>query len=377
MEKTKTLKFELEPEQGIKVLIVENNRVDSGLLAKMVEGITSKVDLIDVAECLADCIKFLEKKEYDIVLLDLNLEDSVGVATIHCIKEKRPFLPVVIISGMEGDEVEADIVDSGAQDYLHKGRFNLRDLNKTIRFAIGRVKTEEKLKKVNTKLIQSEKMAIVGQLAAGVAHELNNPLASILTNLHLIAEDPNHEDAPTLINVTQKAAKKCRDIVMALLKYSRGNHLQDLRYVNINDIVEESCSLIDYQLRHDQIELVKELGVVDETMVNTDELQQVITNLLLNAKDAITEIRDSGKITIKTFQGNKTVNISIKDDGSGIDKETLRKIFDPFYSTKDVNKGTGLGLFTAYNIIRGFKGHLDVESQKGVGTTFTIILPSK
>lgn len=375
MDKSDNLKFQLEPEEGITVLIVENNKIDSGLLTKMVEGISSKVDEIVAVESLANCLKTLEQKDFDVVLLDLNLEDSVGVSTIHRIKEKRPFLPVVIISGMEGDEIENDIVDSGAQDYLHKGRFNLRDLNKTIRFAIGRVKTEEKLKEVNAKLIQSEKMSSVGQLAAGVAHELNNPLASILTNLHMIAEDPLHEDNQTLIEVTQKSAKKCKDIVMSLLKYSRGNHISDTKIVNINDVIEEALSLISHQFEHNGVELVKNLGVVDPVKVNMDELQHVITNLLLNAKDAIAESGKSGKIIIKTFQGNKTVNIVIKDNGPGIPREDIRKIFDPFYSTKDVNKGTGLGLFTSYNIIRGFNGHLDVVSREGDGATFTVILP--
>ncbi len=376
VEKKDDLKFELEPEDGLKVLIVENNKVDSGLLVKMVEGISSKVDMIVVAESLKECLQCLDKNEFDIVLLDLNLDDSVGVATIHRIKEKRPFLPVVIISGMEGDEIEDDIVDSGAQDYLHKGRFNLKDLNKTVRFAIGRMRTEEKLKEVNTKLVQSEKMASVGQLAAGVAHELNSPLASIITNLHMIAENLTHEDNPTLIDLTEKSAKKCRDIVMSLLKYSRGNNMLEVCEVNINDVIEEACELITYQLEGNGIELVKELNVVDKIKVNTDEMQQVIINLVLNARDAIKEVKEGGKISIKTSQGDKTVTVTISDDGEGIDKENIGKIFDPFYSTKDVNRGTGLGLFTAYNIVRSFKGHIDVESKKGRGTTFLLLFPA-
>jgi signal transduction histidine kinase len=376
VEEKKDIQFELEPEQGLKVLIVENNKIDSGLLVKMVEGITSPVDVIVVSETLADCLKQLDEKDFDIVLLDLNLEDSVGVATIHKIKEKRPFLPVVIISGMEGDEIENDIVDSGAQDYLHKGRFNLKDLNKTVRFSIGRMRTEEKLKEVNTKLIQSEKMASVGQLAAGVAHELNSPLASIITNLHMIAENPTHEDNAQLIDITQKSAKKCRDIVTSLLKYSRGSNTVDARVLDINDVIEEACSFIGYQLEHADITLEKKLQVVDDVKVNPEEIQQVVMNLLLNARDAIKELKEQGKIAIKTEQGNKTVIITIKDDGAGIDRENLKKVFDPFYSTKDVNKGTGLGLFTTYNIVRSFDGHIEVDSEKGKGTTFTIMFPS-
>ncbi len=255
---------------------------------------------------------------------------------------------------------------------LTKAKDELEELNVHLEDKVE--ERTRQLKETQEQLIQSAKMATIGTLAGGVAHEINNPLGAILTNTQMLiieVKDPDQREALKLI---EEGTRRCRDIVMALLKYSRKPEFDEFKPVELNNIINDVCNLLQHQLDTENIHIKKEYGDIPQIEGNANELQQVFTNLILNARDAIKRTGDAREITIRTYRENNSVVAQVIDTGCGILKENISKIFDPFFTTKDVGKGTGLGLSIAYKVIEKHNGKMEVSSILGKGTTFTIKL---
>jgi two-component system NtrC family sensor kinase len=244
----------------------------------------------------------------------------------------------------------------------------------------------EKLADAQRQLLQSDKLASLGRLAAGVAHEINNPLTGVLTYSSFMLK--NAEDQPELkedLEVIVRETKRCREIVKGLLDFSRQSS-SETRPTPVNEIVRNAYRIVEHQLSIQKIridmQLPEESPVVAADMM---QIEQVLVNLLVNAADAIGE--DGGTITIETgfataadgVNGRASpegmVRICVTDTGCGIPAEGLNKLFEPFYSTKGM-KGTGLGLAIVWGIIEKHHGQLKVDSKVGSGTTLTILLPA-
>ncbi|MBC8231578.1 AAA family ATPase [bacterium] len=235
------------------------------------------------------------------------------------------------------------------------------------------------LKRTQEMLIQSEKMATIGTLAGGIAHEINSPMAAILSNAQRILrfeEDlRKHKQSATLI---EGAARKCKAIVGSLLKYARGANAE-AETVNVNQVVTETLNLLGHHVSLQNIQVQTQLAEVPQIGHSFNELSQVLTNLIVNAQDAIlvADRKQAGEIVITTAEDGDSVSISVTDNGTGMSEKTRRKIFDPFFTTKGVGQGTGLGLSIVAGIVERFNGSIDVVSEVGAGTTFTIRFPQK
>lgn len=238
----------------------------------------------------------------------------------------------------------------------------------------------KKLQETQAQLIQSEKMATIGILAGGVAHEINTPLGTILTNAEMLKSEMQTKYQKECLELIEKSLMRCKLIVEQLLKYSRVSPLE-FEPVELNRVIDEVCILLEHQLSNDGITINKEYGRVPLVDGNANELGQVFTNIILNARDGIKktydETRSKGDIWIKTFREEASVVVEIKDDGIGIPSKDLGKIFDPFFTTKDVGKGTGLGLSVSHRIIEKHQGKIEVKSKPKQGTTLRIELPVK
>ena len=229
-------------------------------------------------------------------------------------------------------------------------------------------------------LVQSEKLASLGTLLSGVAHELNNPLSNISTSAQILGEEIDQADTEfkkELISQIEEQADKARDIVRTLLEFSRAKEYHPLP-VNLKKLLDETVILIRGQIPT-AVAISLECPTDLDFEADKQKLQQVFLNLLKNGIDAV---GDSGNIWITARplgSGDKAeeIEIMVEDSGPGIAPENLKKIFDPFFSTKDVGHGSGLGLYIVHDIIERHGGRIDVDSQPGQGTTFTIWLPSK
>lgn len=239
----------------------------------------------------------------------------------------------------------------------------------------------ENLQKTRDQLIQSEKMSAVGQLASGVAHEINNPLSGILGNVQIIKMEMRSgskiEDADELLNIIEDAAKRCKSITQNLLDFSR---IKKDRFesFNVHKALDSVAMLLNYSLKNSNITMEKRYAeTLPQASGNTNEIQQVFLNMISNAKWAIEKKEEeSGAIVVETRKvDNNFLEVRFSDTGIGMSKETIKKIFDPFYTTKEVGKGTGLGLSLCYEIMRRHNGDLNAESAEGRGATFIIKLP--
>jgi len=234
-------------------------------------------------------------------------------------------------------------------------------------------------------LIQSESLAAIGQLVAGIAHELNNPLASasslIQTDIELIQEqaEKRQVDQALLEDLAYslKELNKTKDIVKSILDLSRQTqtYLED---VDMNAVIDEALQVLHNQYKSMEVAIEKHYDPNLPTIQgNFSNLGQVLINIVNNALQALPDGR--GKISLSTacHQDTESIVVECRDDGIGIPPEIMKDIFKPFFTTKEVGKGTGLGLYVSYEIIKKHAGEIRVSSEKGMGTTFTIVLPCK
>jgi two-component system NtrC family sensor kinase len=237
-------------------------------------------------------------------------------------------------------------------------------------------KVEERtaeLKRMQAQMIQSEKMVAVGKLAAGVAHEINNPLTGVLTNSSLMLEDladdhPWREDIQTIVNETLR----CRKIVKGLLDFSRQTRPQRT-LLDLNQVVEDTLALVRNQTVFRNTKIVYELDPhLPTVLADADQMRQVVLNIVLNAAEAMVQ---GGELRLASLSNvaKKAVELRISDTGPGIPDEVRARIFEPFFTTKKT--GTGLGLAVAYGIIERHHGEIRIDSARGKGTTFTISVP--
>ena len=269
-----------------------------------------------------------------------------------------------------------------------------------------------KLTMTQEQLLQSEKLASIGQLAAGVAHEINNPIGYIFSNVgtlqgyldqlfamlavyqeaeqrlapelaaplrgmrEAIDLDFLRDDIPVLMSESKEGIARVRNIVQDLKDFSRIDANQEWIWTNVHSGIDSTLNIVANEVKY-KAELVRDYGELPDIECLPSQLNQVVMNLVVNAAHAIGETR--GRIAVRTGVGDGsalgTVWIEVADNGSGIAREHLSRIFDPFFTTKAIGKGTGLGLSLAYGIIQKHGGRIDVETAPGVGTTFRIVLP--
>ncbi len=256
---------------------------------------------------------------------------------------------------------------------LKQARQELEDYGRVLE-----VKVEERsqqLRTIQAQLMQSEKLASLGRLASGVAHEINSPLTGILTFSHLLMRRlKDHPELQKELELIVRETSRVSTIVRGLLDFARESKPQK-RPCNVNELIQYTLSLVERQSVFQNIQISKNLDVqLPIILLDGNQIQQVFMNVLLNSADAMP---NGGCLTISSSwaPSDSFVKVKFSDTGCGIPEENLNKIFDPFFTTKSAKKGTGLGLAVSYGIIERHRGKIEVQSEMGKGTTFTIQLP--
>ena len=258
--------------------------------------------------------------------------------------------------------------------------FSEEELNFVVSIAEQAALAIDKARFINAKqaqydhlAIQTEKLSALGRMAAGIAHEINNPLAGILLySSNLIKKVPQDGPIKEGLDVIIRETIRCKSIIQELLEFSRDREPKKKPY-NLNDIIEKSLSILENEFRLQHIRVEKQLiGDMENILLDENQIEQVLVNLLLNAVQAM---KESGLITVQSVMDNARHNarVMITDTGCGIPEEHMPRIFEPFFSTKP--KGTGLGLAVSYGIVQNHGGNIQVAGQPGQGTCFTIELP--
>jgi PAS domain S-box-containing protein len=229
-------------------------------------------------------------------------------------------------------------------------------------------------KRLESQLIQSEKMAAIGQLAAGIAHELRNPLAIVMNALYDLRHilDGAHPEVTEDLRIAEEEIGRAQAIIKNLLEFSRESGTE-IERLDVNELLDRTLQLMGKYLQDNGVRVSTELGAIPPCPANANAMRQILLNLITNAVQAMP---DGGELTLRTMlTGPNAIRLEVRDTGVGIPAERLQDIFNPFYTTKAPGQGTGLGLSVVHEILRRYQGEIRVASQVGVGTTFTIDLP--
>ena len=336
-----------------------------------------------------ECLSILEKEAMDVVVLDVKMPGMTGIEVLRNIRNKYPKTEVILLTGhaIASDGVEG--IKSGAFDYLMKP-IELEHLFKKILQAyekIQRLDAEkeeaEYRKQMEQQILVCERLASLGTLAAGVAHEINNPLAIIRESAgwmrQLFAKDelrdiPRHDDFVKALDKVEKSVERASRITHQLLGFV-GKSESTLSEVNLTELIEEAIQLISHEAQNRNIRIVRQMEPPPEpTWSDPYQLRQVLLNLLANAIHAV---NSEGTITIAIEDVGDCHTITVSDTGPGIPRENLDKIFEPFFSTKSPGQGTGLGLFVSRGIVEKLGGTIEVASKIGQGARFSVRLPKQ
>ncbi|MDA8427629.1 MAG: ATP-binding protein [Geobacteraceae bacterium] len=349
-----------------------------------------------------------------IAIMDLNLPDGRSLDLLTAVP--APAFPVIIMTSFGNEQVAVDAIKAGALDYIVKSTETFAAIGASVGRALRewsllqeKKQMEQLLKESQAQIIQQEKMASIGQLAAGVAHEINNPMGYITSNMNMLGRyadklvrfieaqsqavascadeatktslaelrrqlklDAVMKDLRELIDESLEGANRVSKIVQDLKSFSRAEGNEAVR-CDLNETIRSTINIVHNEIKY-VAELELQLGDIPAVLCRPQQISQVVMNLLVNAAHAIT---GKGIIRLATTLADDTVEINVSDNGGGISPEHLEKIFEPFFTTKEAGKGTGLGLAISSDIVRKHGGELLVRSVVGSGTTFTVRLPCK
>lgn len=363
--------------EGIIFVNTDNRVVFCNHAAEVIRGIR-KEDIIgnSVMDChvpkmrqavekIIESFKSNKASEYHRMVASTNGDryyDNVYAAVRD---ENGGFVGMILVSR---DVTEKVKMQKKVEEYMKVLEDHVQERTKELQDAY------KKLKSAQGQIIQSEKMASLGRLVAGVAHEINNPLDGIQNSIHNMIQNPEDRTKNVVyLNLILENIERIESIVKQLLGYARARNYQ-MEAISLKEIIEKSLFLLEYRLSRSGVEVSKYYPD-DDIIVRGDDnhLQQVIMNILLNAIDAMP---NGGELRIQVKRDNgKWANIAIEDTGIGISKDDLPRIFDPFFTTKEVGRGTGLGLAVSLGIIEEHGGTIKVKSKIGHGTTFSIAIP--
>ncbi|MCB9757479.1 MAG: response regulator [Candidatus Omnitrophica bacterium] len=386
-------------DKKLRVLLVENSAVDCKVIDKMLQSSPYGRFESQFAGSLEQAFILLAKQNFDVVLLDLNVDDCTGLETLKRFHRKFPHMPVVVNTGSYQDDLGLKAITKGAQDYLIKGMYKSYVLVKSLYYAVERKKAEEELKgaynklqQTQTQLIQAEKMNVIGGLASGVAHEVKNPLATILYGVEYLNTALKSTDEKVVLTLEsiKEAAKSANGIIKGLLDFASLTNLKK-EPENINILIDQAVNLIRPQCERINVELKKDLqSDLPLIKIDCNRIKQVVVDLIVNALYAMS---DGGCLVIRTYakkfaeqdigwvdkrsksliKGEDVVIVDFDDTGPGIKAEYLIKIFDPFFTTRRASGGIGLGLSIARTIMNSHGGVISLQNKQEGGAIARLI----
>jgi signal transduction histidine kinase len=377
---------------SIRILLIEDSPLDADLFQSYLALSHLAMPEVTVAERLTQALEAVQEEEYDVIFLDYKLPDSEGADSLSRLKSQVPYVPIVMLTGLDDDHVGLEMVKRGAQDYLVKDRVNESILWRVLRYAIARKRTEAQQREFEERLRAAQRSESLARLAGGIAHTYNNLLTSIMGNASLaLGNVPNNDPGHGFLREIQKAAKRAALLTNQMLTYS-GHCRGVMTPLDLGRFVERMAPFLR-TVREGSGAITYRMA--DGVVVRGDvgQLQQLVVNLVENAQEAVAEAkREDGTVAVavervefsatQDFRGpgeherlapGSYACLSVADTGTGMDDETLLKAFDPFFSTKFT--GRGLGLASVLGVVRGHHGALRVASEPGQGTTISIYLP--
>ena len=408
-----------------RLLVVEDSPTDQVIYRRTLRDFH-----VEFANSGESAISRLATEPFELMILDYHLPMMNGEEVLSEVRDKLGLdLPIIIVTGLGSASVAVGLLKQGAFDYVTKDELHTPRVAAAVHSSLQRYRLDKariaaeaelrrqkeeletalrQLQEAQAQLVHSEKMASLGQLVAGVAHEINNPLAYVSNNLAVLDRDVRSladlmnmyrthlggklpdaireaeqriDLAYTTVNLerlltsSKQGLKRVREIVAGLRDFSRLDEAER-KQIDPNDTVRVTVEMVRYHVKQKEIVLKLELGDLPHTWCYPGKLNQVFLNLLMNAVHAV---KQEGTITITTTADllRQELIFAIADNGPGIPESIRGKIFDPFFTTKPQGVGTGLGLWVTYNIVKEHEGRIEVDSNPGQGTCIRVIIPIK
>ncbi len=403
------------------VLLIEDNPVDSKLMGRMLSRADNSAYEVECRDSLSGALERLSDKGIDLILLDLSLPDSEGFETFLSVQKKAADLPIVVLTGYDDERLALDALRQGAQDYLVKTDLDPKMLLRVIRYAMERKKIERQLKKANEELardekvlvdmlkslkksnselkltqlqlIQAEKLEVVGRLAAGVAHEVKNPLAMLRMGVDYFSKQVPLEDEKSrfMIKSMNDAIRRADFVIKGMLDFA-GQQEPEMEPEDLAAVLERSLFFVKHELDRHHIRVEKNIqSEIPPVRMNRNRVEQVLVNIFTNAIQAMGE---GGMLRVQAHRkklenaggvvgyrkddifapGDEVALIEIEDSGPGIPEEIINKLFDPFFTTHRTEGGTGLGLSVVKSIIQMHRGYVEIGNREGKGARVCIML---
>jgi two-component system NtrC family sensor kinase len=409
-----------------RLIIVDDEPVVLGLLAAVFRGDGAPTDgaaPLEVVRCAdgRSAIEAMEQGGVDVLLTDKNLPDVGGLEVARRARQLQPDVEIIVITGYASLDTALAAMELDVFDYIVKPPKDIHDVRRKVHQALAKQRmarenvrlmadladrnvrleqTLEELRELQAELIQSEKLAGIGTLAAGIAHEISSPLFGVMGLAEAILEEDDRELVRGYASEIVDYARSIKDIVVQLTGYSRAASAEYHTTVDLPKVVEDAVKLVVRSTSFDPSRVTVRVQGPDERggaplFVNarTSELQQVFVNLVKNAVEAVVERHGASSRTGQAFEGWVRLEIgrsasaradgrhvehvwaTVSDNGPGIPAERVPVIFDPFFTTKPPGRGTGLGLNIVYRILTKYRGQISVDSREGEGTTFLVRFP--
>ncbi|MFZ5482164.1 MAG: ATP-binding protein [Myxococcota bacterium] len=377
------------------LLVVDDEPVILQILKAVFEEEPYRLTLLPSGR---DALKVIADDHVDVMITDKNLPDVNGLELLRAAKQKDPLTEVIIITGYGSLETALVAMEHDAFDYQRKPLDNVFEFRKKVRQAFAKqdVALEnrrliaelqrknaeleaalEETRELQAELVQSEKLAGLGTLAAGIAHEISSPLFGILGLAEAIADEQDVSLSQGYGREIVEYCRTIRDIVVELSSYSRSATSEYLTTVELGRVVADAYKLIERSVQGPEVKYVFDVAPGLYLNARTNEVQQVFVNLVKNASEAVSERfpDGGGEVTIAAGRASGCVWATVTDNGPGIPEDKRKLIFDPFYTTKPPGKGTGLGLNIVYRIVTKYRGTITVQSEPDKGTTFEVRFP--
>lgn len=376
-----------------RLVIVDDEPVILDLLASLFKDVYEVHAFASGTEALA----YIQAHGVDVLLTDKNLPDVGGLELLRHAHRVSEDCEVIIITGYASLDTALQALQEGAFDYIVKPPKSIFDVRRKVEQAFARrqivlekrslvedLKQKNRqledalaqVKKVQAELIQSEKLAGIGTLAAGIAHEVSSPLFGILGLAEAIREEDDLAAAREYAGEIVDYSQAIKEIVVQLSGYSRTAEREYLTTIDAQRVLDDAVLLVvrSMGLPEGTVEVEAQPGLYFQA--RTNEVQQVFVNLVKNAVEATRDAGRDGVVRVTAERVDGAVLAKVSDSGPGIPAERLKEIFDPFYTTKPPGKGTGLGLNIVYRIVTRYQGTVSVDSEEGVGTTFSVRFPT-
>ena len=370
-------------DRPLQVLLIDDDEDDFVMLKSLLAEVKAQKFQVEWARSYDEGKKLLHHQKHDVCFLDYRLGAKTGLDLLKEAIGSGVRTPMILLTGYGEHEVDIGAMKVGAADYLVKDQVHPLLLERSIRYSIHRSQAMQAIVDREAQILMQDRLASVGLLASSLAHEIGTPLGVIRGRAeYLELQLRNDPSIKKNVDVIISQIDRVTKLIRSLLNLARGDQMKSAQKVFFNDIANEVLDLMAHELRKHGIEVKNELtqNIPVTVRAESEPLHQVLLNLLVNSVHAIESAKKAGRtdhhfIRISAHENENRWEVDVEDTGCGISETNLKNLFKPFFTTKEIGVGTGLGLATSYRIVESWGGSIQAKSKEGKGTTFQILLP--